>query len=99
MPEDWTSVVGEGIPILVDLMPATQRSRILGIEPRRVRLEISAPSPHVGGAANSEVLTLTDGVLDVEPTRVSIQSGMLSRCKSVRIVGVTVSGVGASLGA
>ena len=98
MPGNWISEDGEGVLILVDLTPAAQRSRIVGIEPWRGRLRISVTSPPFDGAANSELLALLSDSLGVERPRVSLQSGMSSRRKSVRVEGVTTSEARASLG-
>ncbi len=86
------------ITILVYLTPAAQRSRIVGIDPWRARLKVSVSSPPMDGAANSELLALLSDSLGVERPMVSLQSGMSSRRKSVRITGVTASEARASLG-
>ena len=98
MPEKWIMENDEAILILVDLRPAAQRSRIVGIEPWRGRLKVSVSSPPVDGAANSELLALLAERLGVERPSVFLQSGISSRRKAVRIEGVTASEAKASLG-
>ncbi len=98
MTGNWIMEDDEGILILVDLRPAAQRSRIVGIEPWRGRLKVSVSSLPVDGAANSELLTLLSDSLGVERPQISLQSGMSSRRKAVRVEGVTASEAEASLG-
>tara|TARA_B100001146_G_scaffold116441_1_gene102618 strand:- start:1618 stop:1917 length:300 start_codon:yes stop_codon:yes gene_type:complete len=98
MTENWIVEDDEGILILVDLIPAAQRSRIVGIEPWRGRLKVSVSSPPVDGAANSELLALLAASLGVGLPMVSLQRGMSSRRKTVRVVGVTASEAETSLG-
>ncbi|MEC8997736.1 MAG: DUF167 domain-containing protein [Candidatus Thermoplasmatota archaeon] len=98
MPGKWIMEDDDGILVLIDLRPAAQRSRIVGIEPWRGRLKVSVSSSPVDGAANSELIALLAEHLGVERPRVFLQSGISSRRKAVRVEGVTASEAKASLG-
>ena len=83
--------------VLLDLyvQPGASRSRVVGWHGARLKLAVSAPPEQ--GKANSEVLKLLAGALEIPLRRLQLQAGETSRSKVVLVVNGTLELVQARL--
>jgi uncharacterized protein (TIGR00251 family) len=70
----------------VQVVPRASRSEIVGEHDGSLRIRLAAPP--VEGAANDELRRLLAKTLNVPRSSVQLVSGMSSRTKHIRIVGV-----------
>lgn len=83
------AVTSGGIVIDVRVIPRSAKSGIAGVRDNAVLVRLNAPP--VDGAANTELIEVIAGALDVPKRAVTIVAGDRSRKKRVRIDGITVA--------
>lgn len=75
----------DAVEIDVQVIPRASRTRVVGRQGDRLKVQLSAPP--VDGAANQALIELLSETLGVRRGAVSIQSGETSKKKRVRIEG------------
>lgn len=88
---------GDDVLLLVKVQPGKKKSRVLGFQEGRWRLDIAAPP--IDGKANKALVRFLAELLDVAGRRVTVEGGESSRHKQVVVQSVTVESVLARLGA
>jgi uncharacterized protein len=85
-----------GVIIDVRVVPRAGRSAVAGTRGGALLVRLAATP--VEGAANTELVELLAGVLGVPKRAVTIESGLRSRAKRVRVDGVAADAVRKALG-
>lgn len=85
-----------GVEIDVQVVPRASRSRVVGVQGERVRVQLAAPP--VDGAANAELLELISDACGVPRRTIEIIRGETSRRKTVRIAAADVTEIRDALG-
>lgn len=80
-----------GVAFAVHVQPGAKRSGVVGIYGEAVKIALAAPA--VDGKANEALVRFVATLLDVPRLSVEIVSGVSSRSKVVRVLGVTSSQV------
>jgi uncharacterized protein len=87
MPTLELEVRADAVRFRVRVKPRASKSRIVGI--RDGVLEVAIAAPPVDGAANSALIYLLAGALELRKSAIEIVSGQASRSKLVSVVGFT----------
>lgn len=85
----------DGVRLRVYVQPRARKNAIVGIERDAVRVHVT--SPPVGGAANRGLRRFLAKTLNISPSGVEILSGVNSRHKTVRIMGLALEELRARL--
>lgn len=85
----------EGVILAVYVQPKASRTECIGFHGGAVKIRLAAPP--IDGAANDELIRFLANRCGVPRTGISIQAGVTSRQKRVKVQGVTVEGVLARL--
>lgn len=86
------------VRVQVRVQPRACANEIVGFdEADRLRIRVTAPP--ADGSANAAVISLLADVLGVAKSAVSIERGLTSRTKTIRIDGIGADAVRASIGA
>ncbi|ADV83931.1 DUF167 domain-containing protein [Terriglobus saanensis] len=80
-----------GVTFAVRVQPGAKRSGVVGIYGEAVKIALVAPA--VDGKANEALVRFVATLLDVPRMSVEILSGVSSRSKVVKVLGVTSSQV------
>lgn len=80
----------------IRVVPRASKTEIVGEMDGAVKVRVS--SPPVDGAANSELVRLFAKTLGVARSDVEIVSGLASKTKRIRVMGVTADAVQDALG-
>jgi uncharacterized protein (TIGR00251 family) len=75
-----------GVLLSVRVVPRSARNEIAGVQANALKVRLNAPP--VGGAANAALVALVAKSLRVPQRDVEIVSGLASRLKTLRIVGM-----------
>jgi uncharacterized protein (TIGR00251 family) len=87
--------VDGGVSFGVRVQPGASREGVVGAYGDAVKIALMAPA--VDGRANEALVRYLAGVLGVPRLSVEIASGLLSRSKVVRVVGITAEEASAKL--
>src|SRR5205085_9522684 len=87
MPRSPSPYADTGAVILVRVIPRASRNELVGW--REGALVIRLAAPPVEGAANRACRKFLAEILDVAPSRVSLEAGEKSRDKRFRVAGLT----------
>lgn len=82
----------DALELDVQVVPRASRSRVVGVQGDRLKVQLSAPP--VDGAANEALIELLAERLGVKRAAVSIVGGATGRKKRVRVDGVGAEAVG-----
>lgn len=80
-----------GVTFAVRVQPGAKRSGVVGIYGEAVKIALDAPA--VDGKANEALMRFLSSLLDVPRMSVVILSGVSSRSKVIKVLGVTSSQV------
>jgi len=80
-----------GVTFAVRVQPGAKRSGVVGIYGEAVKIALAAPA--VDGKANEALVRFVATLLDVPRMSVEILSGLSSRSKVIKVLGVTSSQV------
>ena len=83
----WCSATADGVTLRVRVVPGARRTQIAHTDGEQLRIRIAAPP--VEGAANIELCRFLSRSFGIRERNVSIQLGMSSRMKTVRLIGDT----------
>ncbi len=83
------------VRLRVYVQPRARENEIVGIERDTVKVRITHVP--VGGAANRGLRKFLAKTLDIPPSQIEILSGLTSRHKTVRIIGLTLEELRARL--
>jgi len=78
----------KGVFLRVRLQPRSSKNSIVGVQGGSLRLKLTAPP--VEGSANKALIEYLSELTGVRKSSVTIDSGLKSRDKRVRVEGVTV---------
>jgi uncharacterized protein (TIGR00251 family) len=87
---------GGGVEVDVQVVPRASRSRVVGLQGERVKVQLAAPP--VDGAANAELLEVLADTCSVPRRTIEIIRGDTSRRKTVRIADADVTEIRRALG-
>jgi uncharacterized protein len=82
------SAVPDGVIISVRVIPRAGRSAIAGVREGALLVRLNAPP--VDGAANTELIEVLAGALDVSKRDISIVGGITSKQKRIKVSGISV---------
>lgn len=88
--------VGDAVEIDVQVVPRASRSRVVGLQADRLKVQLAAPP--VDGAANEELESLLARALSVPRRAIELVRGGTSKRKTLRVAGVTADVVRRTLG-
>jgi uncharacterized protein (TIGR00251 family) len=86
----------DAVELDVQVVPRASRSRVVGLQAERVKVQLAAPP--VDGAANEELEVVLARALDVPRRDVALVRGATSKKKTMRIAGLTAAEVRRRLG-
>lgn len=86
----------DGVEFEIRVVPRAAKTEIVGQMDGALKVRISAPP--VDGAANAELVKLFAKTLGVARSNVEIVSGLASKAKLIRVMGVTAEAVRDALG-
>lgn len=95
-PQGWLRESADTIELDVQVVPRASRSRVVGLQAERVKVQLAAPP--VDGAANEELEIVLARALEVPRRDVALVRGATSKKKTVRIAGLTAAEVRRRLG-
>lgn len=78
----------KGVFLRVRLQPRSSKNSIVGVQSGSLRLKLTAPP--VEGSANKALVEYLSELTGVRKSSITIDSGLKSRDKRVRVEGVTV---------
>ena len=84
--DDWLQVAGDGVSLLVRVIPRAGTTRIAGLREGRLLVRLAAAP--VGGAANAALISFLSTLLDVPARQIAVRSGARTRDKHVVVAGV-----------
>ena len=86
----------DGVAIKIKAVPGASRTRIVGRLGDELKVQVAAPPEK--GKANDAIESLIARALGVNPSKVSVISGMTSPRKVVNVTGVVLEDAQARLG-
>ncbi len=84
----WLRVAGDDVVLTLHIQPGAKRTEIAGTHGEALKVRLGAPP--VDGKANDCLIAYLAERFGVPKSRVVLESGMTSRSKRVRIIGVDV---------
>jgi uncharacterized protein len=91
----WLRAAGDDVVLTLHIQPGAKRTELAGIHGEALKIRLGAPP--VDGKANDCLIAFLAERLRVPKSRVVLESGMTSRSKRVRVVGVKADHIEASL--
>jgi uncharacterized protein (TIGR00251 family) len=91
----WLRVSGDDIVLTLHIQPGAKRTEVAGAHGEALKVRLNAPP--VDGKANDCLIAYLADLLSLPKARVVLESGLSSRSKRVRVVGVTAEAVVATL--
>lgn len=79
--------IAGGLSLKLHVQPGAKKSEIAGIHGDRLKIRLKAPP--VDGKANKELVDFLSKLFDVPKRNIEISSGLASRQKTVKIIGIT----------
>jgi len=95
IPAGIIGAAGDAVILRIHLQPRASRTEICGIQGDELKVRVT--SPPVDDAANRLCIEFFAAVFSVAKSRVTISSGSRSRHKILRIAGLTMEEVAATL--
>ncbi len=92
----WARDVPGGVELQLLVQPRASRTRVVGEQEGRLKLQLAAPP--VDGEANAALLAFLAATLGVKKAEVTLLRGETGRRKSVRVGGVSAGEAVAGLG-
>jgi len=87
---------GDGLTILVKVVPGAKRSEVAGMLGERLKVRVAAPPED--GKANKAVEALLAHLLGLKPASVTIAHGQTRPEKTVRVCGISRDAAAKALG-
>jgi uncharacterized protein len=94
-PPAWLRVAGDDVVLTLHIQPGAKRTEVAGIHGEALKIRLGAPP--VDGKANEALIAYLADLLHLPKSRVLLESGLTSRSKRVRVVGVGAEAVVATL--
>jgi uncharacterized protein len=91
----WLRIAGDDVVLTLHIQPGAKRTELAGIHGEALKIRLGAPP--VDGKANDCLIAFLADRLRVPKSRVVLESGMTSRAKRVRVVGVSGADIEATL--
>jgi uncharacterized protein (TIGR00251 family) len=92
----WLRAVGDDVVLTLHVQPGAKRTEVAGVHGEALKIRLGAPP--VDGKANDCLIAYLAERFGMPKSRVVLESGMTSRSKRVRIVGVDVELAATKLG-
>jgi len=93
--EEWATADGGDVLLHLHVRPGAKRSTLAGIHGARLKIAVHAPP--VDGKANAALVEFLAELLGVPRRRVSLESGLAHRDKTVRIACAACDDIRAAL--
>jgi uncharacterized protein (TIGR00251 family) len=91
----WLRVAGDDVVITLHIQPGAKITEVAGEHGEALKIRLNAPP--VDGKANDSLIAYLADLLGLPKSRVVLESGLSSRSKRVRAVGISADLVGAKL--
>jgi hypothetical protein len=91
----WLRVSGDDIVLTLHIQPGAKRTEVAGAHGEALKVRLNAPP--VDGKANDCLIAYLADLLSLPKARVVLESGLSSRSKRVRAVGIAADRVVAKL--
>lgn len=95
IPAGVLNAAGDAVILRIHLQPRASRTEICGIQGDELKVRVT--SPPVDDAANRLCIEFFADIFSVAKSRVTISSGSRSRHKALRIAGLAIDDVAATL--
>ncbi len=95
MTPSWLRVSGDDIVLTLHIQPGAKRTEVAGAHGEALKVRLNAPP--VDGKANDCLIAYLADLLSLPKARVVLESGLSSRSKRVRAVGIAADRVVAKL--
>jgi uncharacterized protein (TIGR00251 family) len=92
---EWVQATPEGVSLFVKVIPRAGTTRIAGIREGRLLVRLAAAP--VEGAANDALIAFLAASLDVPRRNITLEAGISSRNKHVRVAGLSAAQVAQAL--
>ncbi|MBU1237088.1 MAG: YggU family protein [Gammaproteobacteria bacterium] len=92
----WLRAAGDDVVLTLHVQPGAKRTEIAGVHGEALKVRLGAPP--VDGKANDCLIAYLAERFGMPKSRVVLESGLTSRSKRVRIVGIDVELVATKLG-
>jgi hypothetical protein len=83
----YMNKIAGGLSLKLHVQPGAKKSEIADIHGDRLKIRLKAPP--VDGKANKELVDFLSKLFDVPKRNIEISSGLASRQKTVKIIGIT----------
>jgi hypothetical protein len=87
----WLRVAGDDVVLTLHIQPGAKKTEVAGAHGEALKIRLNAPP--VDGKANDCLIAYLADLLDLPKARVLLESGLSSRSKRVRAVGVAADDV------
>jgi uncharacterized protein (TIGR00251 family) len=91
----WLRVSGDDVVLTLHIQPGAKKTEVAGAHGEALKIRLNAPP--VDGKANDCLIAYLADLLGLPKSRVVLESGLSSRSKRVRAVGIAADRVVATL--
>lgn len=95
MTPSWLRVSGDDVVLTLHIQPGAKKTEVAGAHGEALKVRLNAPP--VDGKANDCLIAYLADLLSLPKARVVLESGLSSRSKRVRAVGIAADRVVAKL--